>query len=115
MFQAEAALLRRTPNRPQPILHASSCGLEVIHATRIPTHGGSIRVYGTRKGRHPVQGSLIKILDEEKRGITADGFAKFKRAVVQSKLAGRGFLSLLGHERTAYWRVMTFREPATAF
>jgi hypothetical protein len=86
MFQAEVALLRRTPNRAQPTLHASSCGLEVIHATRIPTHGGSIRVCGTRKGRDPVQGSVSKILDEEKRGITADWFAKFKRAVVQSKL-----------------------------
>ena len=25
-------------------------GLEVIHAKRIPTHGGSIRVYAARKG-----------------------------------------------------------------
>jgi hypothetical protein len=64
---------------------------------------------------NPVQGSVSKILDEEKRGITADGSAKFKRTVVQSKLAGRGFLSLLGHERTACWSVLTFREPATAF
>ena len=33
-------------------------GLEVIHAKRIPTHGGSIRVYATRKGRHPAQSSV---------------------------------------------------------
>jgi C-methyltransferase C-terminal domain/Methyltransferase domain/Putative zinc binding domain len=67
-------------------------GLEVIHAKRIPTHGGSIRVYATRKGRHPVQSSLDQILDDEKRGITTDAFKNFKRAVVQSKLDLLGLL-----------------------
>ncbi len=67
-------------------------GLEVIHAKRIPTHGGSIRVYATRKGRHPVQSSVGQILDHEKRGITADAFKNFKRAVVQSKLDLLGLL-----------------------
>lgn len=67
-------------------------GLEVIHAKRIPTHGGSIRVYATRKGRHPVQSSVSQILDHEKRGITADAFKNFKRAVVQSKLDLLGLL-----------------------
>jgi hypothetical protein len=38
MFQAEAALLRRSSNRPQL------------------TYGGSIRVYGTRKGRQSRSG-----------------------------------------------------------
>jgi len=61
-------------------------GLEVIHAKRIPTHGGSIRVYAARKDRHPVQPSIEKILAEEEREITPDTFARFKRAVVNSKL-----------------------------
>jgi hypothetical protein len=61
-------------------------GLEVIHAKRIPTHGGSIRVYASRKGSYPIQGSVTRILDEEKDSITADAFKSFKRAVVQSKL-----------------------------
>ncbi len=61
-------------------------GLEIIHARRIPTHGGSIRVYATRKDRHRVQPSVEKILQEEKRDLNADAFAKFKRAVVNSKL-----------------------------
>jgi hypothetical protein len=61
-------------------------GLEVIHAKRITTHGGSIRVYASRKGRHSVQPSVGQILDHEKRGITTDAFKDFKRAVVQSKL-----------------------------
>ncbi len=61
-------------------------GLEVIHAKRIPTHGGSIRVYAARKDRHPVQPSVEKILAEEKREITPEAFARFKQAVVNSKL-----------------------------
>jgi hypothetical protein len=61
-------------------------GLEVIHAKRIPTHGGSIRVYAARKDRHRVQSSVDKILAEEKREITPETFARFKRAVVNSKL-----------------------------
>ena len=61
-------------------------GMEVIHAKRIPTHGGSIRVYAARKGRHPIQPSVHQVLDEEKRGITPEVFKNFKRAVIQSKL-----------------------------
>ena len=61
-------------------------GLEVIHAKRIPTHGGSIRVYAARKDRHPVQPSVEKILAEEEREITPEAFAQFNRAVVNSKL-----------------------------
>jgi len=61
-------------------------GLEIIHAKRIPTHGGSVRVYAARKDRHPVQPSVEKILAEEEREITPEAFARFKRAVVNSKL-----------------------------
>ena len=43
-------------------------GLEVFHARRIPSHGGSIRVYAGRKGAHPVQDSVRKMLDAEPRG-----------------------------------------------
>src|SRR5260370_29088826 len=61
-------------------------GLEVIHAKRIPTHGGSIRVYAARKDRHPVQPSVEKILAEEKREITPEAFARFKPAVCKSPI-----------------------------
>ena len=33
-------------------------GLEVVHAVRIPTDGGSIRVYSARKGTYPVHPSV---------------------------------------------------------
>ena len=40
-------------------------GLEVIEARRIPTHGGSIRVYAARKGKFPVGDSVHAIRDLE--------------------------------------------------
>jgi hypothetical protein len=43
-------------------------GLEVFHARPIPSHGGSIRVYATRKGTRPVQPSVKQMLDAEPRG-----------------------------------------------
>jgi len=61
--------------------------LEIIHAKRIPTHGGSIRVYAARRGMHPVQPSVAAILHEESAGgdWTAR-LAEFKRRVVRSKV-----------------------------
>jgi C-methyltransferase C-terminal domain/Methyltransferase domain len=43
-------------------------GLEVVHAVRIPTHGGSIRVYAARKGTRPVDSSVAEILASEPTG-----------------------------------------------
>ena len=37
-------------------------GLEVIHTRRIPTHGGSVRVYAARNGKYPVRTSVAQIL-----------------------------------------------------
>src|SRR6202048_1043769 len=67
-------------------------GFEIIFARRIPTHGGSIRVYAARKGRYPVDASLSQLLDEEKRKISKETLAQFARAVTQSKLDLLGLL-----------------------
>lgn len=68
-------------------------GLEIIHAKRIPTHGGSIRVYASRKGQHSPQTSVSEILAEEK-AVEAGAalFDEFKQRVVNSKL---GLYSLM--------------------
>ena len=63
-------------------------GLEVIHAKRIPTHGGSIRVYSARKGTRPVRPTVTAILEEERSaGGWSERLVRFKRDVVLSKLA----------------------------
>jgi hypothetical protein len=61
-------------------------GLEVFHAKRIPTHGGSIRVYAARKGERERRPSVAEILAHEERALTPAAFESFRRAVVQSKL-----------------------------
>ena len=61
--------------------------LEVFHARPIPSHGGSIRVYAARKGVHPVQVSVRKMLAAEPHGeAMAKRLADFRRDVVLSKL-----------------------------
>jgi hypothetical protein len=61
-------------------------GLEIIHAKRIPTHGGSIRVYAARKGQRTVQASVAELLSVEERELTWERFMEFRRRVSQSKL-----------------------------
>ena len=63
-------------------------GLEVIHAKRIPTHGGSIRVYAARQGNRPVQPTVQALLaDEQRAGSLDDRLREFRRRVATSKLS----------------------------
>ncbi len=64
----------------------NSHGLEIIHAKRIPTHGGSIRVYAARKGQFSIQSSVEDILKEEKKYLGKEQLTDFKQKVVTSKL-----------------------------
>ena len=61
-------------------------GLEVIHARRIPTHGGSLRVYAARSGAYRVQPSVGEMLKHEAAGLNEERLRHFKSRVVQSKL-----------------------------
>lgn len=65
----------------------SKHGLEVMHACRIPTHGGSIRVYAARKGKYRVLDTVAKLLQEEKPVVLSrESLLEFKERVVASKL-----------------------------
>tara|TARA_Y100000590_G_C15738305_1_gene1019343 strand:+ start:3742 stop:4977 length:1236 start_codon:yes stop_codon:yes gene_type:complete len=61
-------------------------GMEIIHAKKIETHGGSIRVYAARKGSFKINKSVKKILQYEKNYLTWKTFLKFKQNVTNSKL-----------------------------
>lgn len=64
-----------------------SKGLEVFHAKRIPTHGGSIRVYAARKGTQTIRSSVQEMIAaEDARGPMRDQLAAFRDQVVNSKL-----------------------------
>ncbi|MFH0822618.1 MAG: class I SAM-dependent methyltransferase [Pseudomonadota bacterium] len=69
-------------------------GLEVFHARRIPTHGGSIRVYAGRKGRYKISESVVAMLSHEgTNGTGPTDFDEFRRRVVLSKLKLYGLLT----------------------
>jgi hypothetical protein len=70
----------------KPLLEAH--GIEIFHVQRIPTHGGSIRVYSAFQGRHAVRSSVAQALEAEEAAGLLDGSAlnSFRQRVVQSKL-----------------------------
>ena len=60
--------------------------LEIIHAKEIPTHGGSIRVYVSRKNQYKKSKLINKILTKEKKLLNWKKFLDFRDKVVNSKL-----------------------------
>lgn len=85
-------------------------GLEVFHVKRIPTHGGSIRVYAARQGQYEIRPSVQQILDAEK-AVGTDGFEKFKQQVVMSKLQ---LYALLNEIKSKGGRVYGIGAPSRA-
>jgi len=65
----------------------SQHGLEIIKAKKIPTHGGSIRVYAAFKGQYPLHHSVQEILDQEPQGdVLSQALIEFKKRILDSKL-----------------------------
>ncbi|OGQ17632.1 MAG: methyltransferase [Deltaproteobacteria bacterium RIFCSPHIGHO2_02_FULL_40_11] len=62
--------------------------LEIFHVKKIPTHGGSIRVYAARPGTYAVQKSVGVILKEEANLFkdSQKSFQDFRDRISQSKL-----------------------------
>ena len=62
-------------------------GLEIIHARKIPTHGGSVRVYAARPGAYNVRESVSSLLREEAPVVTGkEHLLDFRNRVALSKL-----------------------------
>ena len=61
-------------------------GMEIIHAKKINTHGGSIRVYAARKNKFKIKNSVKKILNLEKSFLNWKTFFNFKKQIVNSKI-----------------------------
>jgi len=60
--------------------------LKIFHAKKIPTHGGSIRVYVSKSKKYKTLNSVKNILKREKKYLNLKSFKNFKDKVVLSKL-----------------------------
>ncbi len=60
--------------------------LDIFHAKEISTHGGSIRVYVSRKGNYKASKNIKKILSRESKELDWKNLIKFRNKVVMSKL-----------------------------
>jgi hypothetical protein len=90
-------------------------GLEVIHAKRIPTHGGSIRVFASRAGKRSPDATVAEILAEEKAAAGGLGseeqLQEFKHRAMVSKLELYGLLAAI---RTRGDRIYGVGAPSRA-
>tara|TARA_Y100000590_G_C15621016_1_gene977560 strand:+ start:70 stop:1305 length:1236 start_codon:yes stop_codon:yes gene_type:complete len=73
-------------------------GMEIIHAKKINTHGGSIRVYAARTKKFKIKNSVLKILNYENKFLNWKTFNRFKQEVVSSKLSLYTILKKLKNE-----------------
>ena len=86
--------------------------LEIFHAKRIPTHGGSIRVYSARKGKFKIKPSLSILLDAEKEKVTnIESLHRFMENVVISKLE---LMALLHDLKRQHKRIFGISAPSRA-
>lgn len=87
-------------------------GLEVFYAKKIPSHGGSIRVYAAKKGLYPVKKSVSEMLLKEKNIVTdIKNLIRFKKDVVLSKLK---LLKLLSDIKRKGSRIFGISAPSRA-
>ncbi|HTH70992.1 MAG TPA: methyltransferase C-terminal domain-containing protein, partial [Candidatus Saccharimonadales bacterium] len=86
---------------PLTVLFAQ-VGMEVFDVKRVPTHGGSIRVYAGRAGRHPTTAALRELTNRESERLTDAGavFAAFAGRVEAQRVALRELLGELRSKGT---------------
>ena len=62
-------------------------GLKIFKVKKIPTHGGSIRVYATRKNiKFKIHPSVKLATEKEKNGLSKNKLNNFKNLVLKSKI-----------------------------
>ena len=87
-------------------------GLEVFHAKKIPSHGGSIRVYAARCGKQKILPTVKKMLTMEKSLVTNKAnLLKFQERVTASKLS---IMSLLRQLKKRKKKIYAIGAPSRA-
>lgn len=97
----------------RPLLRLfSRLGMEVFDASRVPTHGGSLRVYVQRAGGpEPLSPRVATLLEAEARAGIGElaTYERFAEAVAQNK---RALCALLAEEKARGKRIAGYGAPA---
>ena len=87
--------------------------MEIFDAERIPTHGGSIRVYASRKGKFKISNNVKKIINTEYSGkkllIKLNDFSKnislsklkINQLIYSNKLRGKKIVGISAPSRSS--------------
>ena len=87
-------------------------GLEVFHAKKIPSHGGSMRVYAAGRGKQKILPTVKKMLTMEKSLVTNKAnLLKFQERVTASKLS---ILALLNQLKKRKKKIYGIGAPSRA-
>jgi len=86
-------------------------GMEIIKAKKINTHGGSIRVYATKKGKYKIDNAFKELINIEKKELYSEGLFNFKNRVIESKLK---LYSLLNEINSQGFNIYGISAPSRA-
>lgn len=86
-------------------------GLKIVHAKKINTHGGSIRVYATRSKKFKTNKNVDKILKLEKKYLNWKTFNNFRNNVFKSKI---NLYSILKNIKNKNKKICGIGAPARA-
>ena len=86
-------------------------GMEIIRAKKINTHGGSIRVYATKKNTYKIDNAFKELINIEKKELYSEGLFNFKNRVIESKLK---LYSLLNEINSQGFNIYGISAPSRA-
>lgn len=92
-----------------------SHGFRVFKVQRIPTHGGSIRVYATKSDQYTADGSVEALLaDEERAGLNGTSWVEgFRKGIIKSKLELYSLLKDIAAKGQAVYAISAPSRAAT--
>ena len=80
-------------------------GLQIIYARKINTHGGSIRVYATKKNKYKIDKAYKELIKYENKYIFPKALYEFRLKVIESKLKLYRLLSKLKNNKNRIYGI----------